>query len=51
MIVRIWHGVTPAAKSDAYFDYLRVTGVSDYRATETGACTSCAGSRATGHIF
>jgi heme-degrading monooxygenase HmoA len=34
MIVRIWHGVTPAAKSDEYFDYLRVTGVPDYRATE-----------------
>jgi RNA polymerase sigma factor (sigma-70 family) len=23
MIVRIWHGVTPAAKSEEYFDYLR----------------------------
>ncbi len=34
MIVRIWHGVTAAAKSDAYLDYLEVTGVPDYRATE-----------------
>ncbi len=34
MIVRIWHGVTPAAKSDEYFDYLDETGVPDYRATE-----------------
>jgi hypothetical protein len=34
MIVRIWHGVTAAAKSDEYLDYLGVTGVPDYRATE-----------------
>ena len=34
MIVRIWHGVTAAAKSDEYLDYLRLTGVPDYRATE-----------------
>jgi len=34
MIARIWHGVTAAAQSDAYLDYLRVTGVPDYRATE-----------------
>jgi heme-degrading monooxygenase HmoA len=34
MVVRIWHGVTAAAQSDAYLDYLRVTGVPDYRATE-----------------
>jgi heme-degrading monooxygenase HmoA len=34
VVVRIWHGVTAAAKSDAYLDYLRVTGVPDYRATE-----------------
>ncbi len=34
MIVRIWHGVTPAAKCDEYFDYLDETGVPDYRATE-----------------
>jgi heme-degrading monooxygenase HmoA len=34
VIVRIWHGVTSAAKSDEYFDYLNVTGVPDYRATD-----------------
>ncbi len=34
MIARIWHGVTAAAKSDAYLDYLNETGVPDYRATE-----------------
>jgi heme-degrading monooxygenase HmoA len=33
-IVRIWHGVTAAAKSDAYLDYPGVTGVPDYRATK-----------------
>ena len=34
MIVRIWHGVTAAAKSDEYLDYLKATGVPDYQATE-----------------
>ena len=34
MIVRIWHGVTAAAKADEYLDYLRATGVPDYQATE-----------------
>ena len=34
MIVRIWHGVTAAAKSEEYLDYLGETGVPDYRATE-----------------
>jgi heme-degrading monooxygenase HmoA len=34
MIARIWHGVTEAAKSDEYLDYLGETGVPDYRATE-----------------
>jgi heme-degrading monooxygenase HmoA len=34
MIARIWHGVTPAAKADAYLDFLNRTGVLDYRATE-----------------
>ena len=43
MIVRIWHGVTAAAKSDEYLDYLGVTGVPDYRATEgnRGAYVLC----------
>jgi heme-degrading monooxygenase HmoA len=34
MVVRIWHGVTAAAKADEYLDYLRATGVPDYRGTE-----------------
>ena len=34
MIVRIWHGVTEAEKSEEYLDYLGETGVPDYRATE-----------------
>jgi len=33
MVARIWHGVTPANKADEYFDYLKKTGVSDYKAT------------------
>ena len=34
MIARIWHGMTSAAKSDVYLDYLKRTGVADCRATE-----------------
>jgi heme-degrading monooxygenase HmoA len=34
VIARIWHGVTAAAKSKEYLDYLNGTGVPDYRATE-----------------
>jgi heme-degrading monooxygenase HmoA len=34
VIARIWHGVTAAAKSEEYLDYLNETGVPDYRATE-----------------
>ena len=33
MIARTWHGRVPAAKADAYYDYLLATGVPDYRAT------------------
>jgi hypothetical protein len=33
MIARIWHGITMAAKADAYLDYLNRTGVPDYQAT------------------
>ncbi len=33
MIARIWHGITPAAKADAYLDSLNETGVPDYKAT------------------
>lgn len=34
MIARTWHGVTPAAKADAYMDYLNRTGIPDYKQTE-----------------
>jgi len=33
MIARLWHGVVPAAKGDAYAVYLRRTGVTECRAT------------------
>ena len=33
MIARTWHGRVPAAKADAYLDYLRRTGLEDYRST------------------
>jgi heme-degrading monooxygenase HmoA len=34
VIVRIWHGITAAAKSDEYLDYLNRTGVPDYQTTQ-----------------
>ena len=33
MIARTWIGVTPAEKSDEYWEYLQKTGLPDYRAT------------------
>jgi len=33
MIARIWHGVTPASKAEAYVEYLNHTGLSDYKTT------------------
>ena len=33
MIMRIWRGVTPAEKADAYLAYLQETGIKEYRAT------------------
>jgi heme-degrading monooxygenase HmoA len=33
MIARLWHGVVPREKADAYHAYLLRTGVPDYRAT------------------
>jgi heme-degrading monooxygenase HmoA len=33
MITRIWHGVTPAAKSDAYLNLMRTIAIPDYRST------------------
>ena len=34
MIARIWHGVTSAARADAYVEFLKRTGVPDYKATD-----------------
>src|SRR5438270_5904408 len=34
MIVRMWHGVVPEPKADAYLHYLEQTGIKDYRETE-----------------
>ena len=34
MIARIWKGETPASKADQYFDFLKVTGIKDYRGTK-----------------
>lgn len=33
-ITRIWHGVTKAADGETYLDYLKQTGIEDYRKTE-----------------
>jgi|SRR5437588_11761670 len=34
MIVRMWHGRTPADKADQYVKYLKETGVKEYRETQ-----------------
>jgi len=34
MIARIWHGRTPADKADAYLEYVKKTGIVEYRAVE-----------------
>lgn len=34
MIARFWHGLTPAAKSEEYLDYLNKTGIPGYRQTK-----------------
>ena len=34
MIARIWKGETPKSKADQYFDFLKVTGIKDYRGTK-----------------
>ncbi len=33
MIARIWHGVTPAEKAGEYVEYLKKSGLADYKAT------------------
>jgi len=34
MIARTWHGVTEASKANEYLDYLKKTGVAEYKKTE-----------------
>ncbi len=31
MIARIWHGRTPAEKADDYLEYVKRTGIAEYR--------------------
>lgn len=33
MIARTWHGIVPAEKADAYYQYLLKTGLPDYQRT------------------
>lgn len=33
MIARIWHGTTKAEKADKYLEYLKQTGIPDYKRT------------------
>jgi heme-degrading monooxygenase HmoA len=33
MIARVWHGRVPAEKADAYAEFLKRTGLPDYKAT------------------
>ena len=33
MITRIWHGTTPASKSDEYLNLMRTVAIPDYRST------------------
>ena len=34
MIARIWHGRTPAEKADDYLEYIKRTGIAEYRSVE-----------------
>ena len=34
MIARIWHGRTPVEKADDYLDYVKRTGIDEYRSVE-----------------
>ncbi len=34
MIARIWHGKTPAAMGEAYFEYIQESGVKAFRETK-----------------
>ena len=33
VITRVWHGTTLAQDADAYLEYLRQTGIKDYKST------------------
>jgi hypothetical protein len=33
MVTRIWHGATPAGKSDEYLNLMRTLAIPDYRST------------------
>lgn len=33
MIARIWHGIVPKEKANSYYNYLKHTGLKDYRDT------------------
>jgi heme-degrading monooxygenase HmoA len=33
MVTRIWHGATPATKSDEYLTLMRTVAIPDYRST------------------
>lgn len=33
MMTRIWHGATPASKSDEYLNLMRTVAIHDYRST------------------
>lgn len=34
MIARIWHGIVPKEKADAYYSFLKKTGLKDYKNTK-----------------
>lgn len=34
MVARIWHGVVPRKKAEHYYDYLKATGLRDYRTSK-----------------
>ena len=40
MIARIWKGQTPESKADQYFDFLKTTGIKDYRETKGNQAVS-----------
>ncbi len=53
MVTRIWHGATPAAKSDEYLNLMRTVAIPDYRSTpgNTGAYALCRMEGDTAHFL